>query len=626
MFELPLLKRELIESAQKKRTYLLRSICLVIFGLVFLTVYFQSTNRASNITRLLGSGQDMNIALWASSLFAIFALAPAMSCSAISSEMEKQTLGILLISKLSPWKIVVEKICSRMLPLLSLVVVVCPLLAISYLFGGTSVWQLCCGVYILLFVVLQITSVSVFCSVVFRKSQAAFWMTYIVLLLWYFSWPVLAEVFDLWKFDPFPLIADEEFMFFPIYQAIMLSEEASSWQEYALLTVPQLLMTVCFPVLAWRSLLGYVEGAPVNLLERPKRVAQFIAARLQRYKWGRWIVDHAKFVLSFRSRFRQLRIDIRQSVRTFVGGSPSGSDVVDVGSATNSDEAGSPVVPDDAICWREHRTGLFAKFPVVAVGAVGVLCLEWLSLPASRRGYSPAADVCALFSFGVLIVWLLLVMGQSCRIFAGERERQTLSVLLVSPISNADLLNQKLSAVNRIIRKGLWLLLIPLLFNVGCTNYRESNPLTYLLCSLGNAYIYMHIVKWTGTYFGLRTNTQMKAMVSSLVSILVFCFVPLLLCLVCMIGVGSRPADSPFFIFISPLIISALNEFHEVWRAVNDSWFPNSELLAVVFNFFVYGGICQLIKKYTVRKLPELLERMDDPQRVSLVLPDPQPV
>ena len=40
----------------------------------------------------------------------------------------------------------------------------------------------------------------------------------------------------------------------------------------------------------------------------------------------------------------------------------------------------------------------------------------------------------------------------------------------------------------------------------------------YVTCAVGNAFIYMHLVKWIALTFGLKLNTQMKAMIGSVMT------------------------------------------------------------------------------------------------------------
>ena len=194
VLELPLLNRELIELAQRKRTYVLRCVCLLAFSLVFLTLYVELNSRAVNLMWMLGQGREMSAVLFITLMVTIYVLAPAMACAAITSEKEKQTLGLLLISRLTPHGIVVEKICSRMLPLISLVIVAAPLFGLAYLFGGISFRDTSLGLMILLFTIFQVTAIAVFCSAVLETGIAAFWVTYLILAVLYFTWPILVAL------------------------------------------------------------------------------------------------------------------------------------------------------------------------------------------------------------------------------------------------------------------------------------------------------------------------------------------------------------------------------------------------------------------------------------------------
>ena len=57
--ELPLLKRELRELAQRRRTYALRCLVLFVFALVFLLCYVEMTNSAQNLMQVLGQGNEI---------------------------------------------------------------------------------------------------------------------------------------------------------------------------------------------------------------------------------------------------------------------------------------------------------------------------------------------------------------------------------------------------------------------------------------------------------------------------------------------------------------------------------------------------------------------------------------
>ena len=607
VLELPLLKRELIELAQRKRTYVLRCICLLAFALVFLTFYAELNSRAVNLMWMLGQGRDMSAVLFITLMVTIYVLAPAMACAAITSEKEKQTLGLLLISRLTPLGIVLEKICSRMLPLLSLVIVAAPLFGISYLFGGISFYDTSLGLMILLFTIFQITAVAVFCSAVLETSIAAFWATYLILAALYFTWPILVEAHILPSPDFLSSRSGEEFLFFPGYQLAMLVENTQSWPEIAILTVPQLMVTLLFAVAARFGVVWFSYGT-AHSLER------------------QWLRLQAFAIGPVTSRFRGSKVGDEVACRL------TEADSLPV-------ECSSTGLADlKPIGWREKRRNSLNRPRTLLLFSAGFFLLQWWVLEENSSG--AAADCCSLFSFVFLIVAVLLVLSQTCRLFGREREQQTLEVLLATPLNSFEILKQKRSGVNRLIL----LLLIPVLgtcfFNVfyttvrSCTltqaymsgpNYQYRSSSTahvgtihwicastlYTMCAVGNAFIYMHLAKWVALALGLKLNSQMKAMIGSLVSILVLCLIPLLLGELILMSIDMTPNHFPLWYFMSPLIPTGMNEFHDRHELYRNNWVPDSDVFVVVFHFMVYGGLVVILRTFLMLRLPDLLQRRD---------------
>lgn len=614
--ELPLLKRELIELSQHKRTYVLRCICLAIFTVVFLFAYMAMRQNSSNVMQMLGHGREMMYVLFGMLMFTVYALAPALSCSAITSEKEKQTLGLLLTSRLTPFGIVLEKTFSRMVPLISLVVVSAPLFGLSYLFGGISFGEALLGVTFLLFVVFQVTAVAVFCSALVETSFAAFWLTYVVLLLLYFTLPILVA-FDMLPNDlGFTNIDEFAFLFFPPYQVVMLAETGALDETAWMLIIPSLIMTLCFPILGWLALKRFAYGSATSakmiMLKVQGALAEPMAAILPK---GR-----------LKQQAEQAIIDADSPLAT----------------RTSTD---FPV--DRPIAWREKRGTALLRFRTqfMLVGALFVM--QGCSLAADHSTYSE--EVCALFSFGVLIISLLMVISLAARLFAKERERQTLDSLLAAPFTNSEILKDKIRPINRTILILLIPVLITAVANISNTRVYVSTltytataedendystwhqiaeghhfvaaAMVFLVCVLGNAFIYMHLVKWIAVFFGLKQNTLMKAMISSLVTILILCFLPTILIALVLVSTSSSPNEFPFWFFSSPIFSVAFNEFHdlqEYWRRTD---LPNSDTFAVLFNFAVWGSLAMAVRYYIFSNLAVLLGRIDQPKAPAITEP-----
>ena len=124
--ELPLLKRELIENSHKKRTYVLRILVALIFMLIMLLFYSEQIARYNSVLQIMGRGRELAAVLLVCNLVAIYVLLPAMACSAISSEREKQTLALILITRITPGGLIAEKFLSRLVPMLALMLITLP--------------------------------------------------------------------------------------------------------------------------------------------------------------------------------------------------------------------------------------------------------------------------------------------------------------------------------------------------------------------------------------------------------------------------------------------------------------------------------------------------------------------
>ena len=140
--EFPLLRRELIQSAGRRRTWVLRVVVLLVLIFVMLSWYSSVLERSVAWGRgplgFLGAGSQLLAGLVMFDLWAMLLLLPALTCSAIAAERERQTLGLVLVSRMTPAGIVLEKFLARLLPMAWLLMLTGPLLGITYSMGGFS--------------------------------------------------------------------------------------------------------------------------------------------------------------------------------------------------------------------------------------------------------------------------------------------------------------------------------------------------------------------------------------------------------------------------------------------------------------------------------------------------------
>lgn len=180
------------------RTPVLMAVFFVILLLLFATVYTALTS-ASNYSysyysyqpyysgRPRAEGMELLLPMYSflvmGILMLILLLVPALNAGNIASEREKQTLDLLLSSRLSAIKIVLGKIFSNLAFVVLLIMLTLPFFAILFLFGSIMPIDI-----ILIFLFMIVTayacsSVATFFSSLMKKSAIAVILTYVTLIL-----------------------------------------------------------------------------------------------------------------------------------------------------------------------------------------------------------------------------------------------------------------------------------------------------------------------------------------------------------------------------------------------------------------------------------------------------------
>ena len=177
---LPLLGKELIEIAARRRTYVTRVVyALLLFG--FFVGINESTLRraASNPLYAMGSGHNMFEVLIVLQLIGIYLFLPAFTAGLITQEKERDSLVLLLLTELTPWQILLQKLGSGLIAIFSFLLIGMPLAALCYAYGGISAETLFQGVAALFLTCLQVAAFALLCSTMARTTTGAFIGTYV---------------------------------------------------------------------------------------------------------------------------------------------------------------------------------------------------------------------------------------------------------------------------------------------------------------------------------------------------------------------------------------------------------------------------------------------------------------
>jgi ABC-type transport system involved in multi-copper enzyme maturation permease subunit len=108
----------------------------------------------------------------------IMFIVPALTAGAISGEREKQTLDLVLCTKLSPISIIIGKLFASTSHVILLIVASLPLFSMVFLFGGISIIEVIqlFGFYIVTAV--TVGSIGIFFSTCLKRTTAATVLTY----------------------------------------------------------------------------------------------------------------------------------------------------------------------------------------------------------------------------------------------------------------------------------------------------------------------------------------------------------------------------------------------------------------------------------------------------------------
>lgn len=618
--ELPLLRRELLEASQKRRTYALRTLIAVIHVVGFLLYYFSVYSRRGSIRQFSGEGRDAVYIQIMIDIFAIVLLLPAMACSAISGEREKQTLGLLLISRIRPFALVIEKLLSRLLPMTTLLLITVPMLGVAFLLGGVELGDVLLMLCLLLTAAIQVGTAGILCSSIFHSAVDAFWATYALLAAMYFVPGMIVEALGI---PTFPLIrtVSVEQWYFPCmpyllaFQGLLYGNTSRS--DAALSCLPSLVIAIVMLMAASQFVIRTGSG---NALETGRMASGFV-----RSAW------------SLARRFIGLPIVLTERLRDWCWAH---------GHFLFLRRRSIVSAPTDLpVAWRESHSTLLASWKLHVPLLLTILFLQWWSFPEVIGTTHRAEEVCLITDAGVLLTGLMMMAAAGCRTFAAERSRETLDILLTTPIRNRDLLNQKLSAVNHIrwyILGGVLLTGLVHLLVVDMTYLYDRYPVQWrtsfdyivhhyrnrawgylplnFVFSLLHAFVYLTIMKWAAVGFSLIFRTQMKAMMATLVAAIGLCALPFVGAMIPLVLQSIVPKQFPAFLFSSPLIIWGLNETGELQDLMPGGIFDfDSEKMTigisqgqlVTIDLLIYGAMA-LVLKYGVRfLLPRILGRRD---------------
>ncbi len=175
----PIIRREFLSSLRSIKIFI-----LVMVYVLFLTLVAGIFLAASDVTSTFNPRQAIYLysVLAGFQLFLAMLIIPALAGSTISGERERQTLDLLLITKMSPISIIWGKLVSSLLVSLLIILSSMPIFGLILFYGGVSVINIMGMIVFTIITTAMGGSVAIFFSALFKKTVGAIILSYIVYL------------------------------------------------------------------------------------------------------------------------------------------------------------------------------------------------------------------------------------------------------------------------------------------------------------------------------------------------------------------------------------------------------------------------------------------------------------
>lgn len=585
LFSLPLLTKELIEQAQHKRTYILRVIYAVVLYSLALWQYDATSGGGLSGFANLGLGRIFFWQLVMAQIWAIMLLLPAITCSALTVEKEKDTLALLLLTKLSPWTIVFEKLLSRIFAMGTYQLLSLPLFGIVQSMGGVETWEIIAAILALMLLSFAVGSVSILCSTWFRTTSEAFIMAYL-------SVYCLSCVFS------------------PLY--------AVTFRQYQLQAMAVTPTTPDSPPTFFQQMFALI--AEMFLPVATGILSLLLSTSVL------WVASKVLVPRAFVSSWNVVLVLFQRADRFFndLNAKTTGGIVL------VSDRETLPLF--QPIAWRETRKkslGTFRyQFRVLMVLLTPLILVISAAITDSRMEFSSPFRMFPVFFWFVSLICLTI---HSTGVIPAERIRQTLDVLLVAPLSASEIVNEKLAGVRRLIKVLSVPFAVLIIFQAVWTGYiqqssiqSQQGKLWYELISMSlSVAVYMPLIMWIGFQFGLRMKTQIQAVLSTFFTVTGICLIPSFLFRT-LIALSRQNAIVPgtigdlfvsFVGVLSPLMVlgginPSIRSIDGMTRSLTE---PDVSFQAaiLIIHFTFYGTIWLLLRRNAIRSFSRFVRRLE---------------
>jgi ABC-2 type transport system permease protein len=178
----PILVKELRSRMRDSRAFITLTLVLLLLGGISYLLYriMIAATAYSMMPVSPQIGQSLFIALVFMLLVMVSAIAPAVTAGAISSEKEKLTYEMLLVTPLKAGSILWGKLISALIYVFLLIFAAIPMASLIFIFGGVTLWDMLKALVILVSVAIMFGMLGMFMSSLLGRTPLATVMSYLI--------------------------------------------------------------------------------------------------------------------------------------------------------------------------------------------------------------------------------------------------------------------------------------------------------------------------------------------------------------------------------------------------------------------------------------------------------------
>jgi len=273
----PIFTKELRVAARQRRTYVLRSIYLllltIILTLAVLSTYLMTSGGTAiyRVSRLAEAAKNVTLTITWFQFYVAQMLAIVLMSNAVNDEKRRGTLDVLMATPISSLQIIVGKLLSKLFQLILFLALSLPMLAIIRVFGSVQWDYIVASLCITFTAMLFAASLSMYLSIIISRPYKVILIMLVVLFTFYILIQLQFSMFAagirtarfLALISPATAMMQISFSAFP---TMGIAKTTISWPTHCLIVTAVSLVIVALSVLTVRR--TFRQPTVVNYREK----------------------------------------------------------------------------------------------------------------------------------------------------------------------------------------------------------------------------------------------------------------------------------------------------------------------------------------------------------------------